>query len=313
MNKYIFLLNVMSVSTVYADNFIPPRVYIHPPEPLENSKRLSSFPYISGDSFRLLASFFVDELQIPIDPLDIKDGDIIFVKSQLINYFFNTLHPKIDAQYILITHNDDNHSPDAFTHMLNDEKLIAWFAQNPDIHFHPKFFPIPIGLSNQYWPNGNTKILDELIPQISGQKKHLLYLNHSNQTNPGERQRVFQAFKDKPFCYVSGNKTWPQYLTELSHSKFVLSPHGNGLDCCRTWEALYMGCIPIVKTSTLDSLYEGLPVLIVNDWNIITEEFLIEQYETMKQKKYCLERRYVGYWIDKIKEIQKKFKERKSC
>ena len=30
---------------------------------------------------------------------------------------------------------------------------------------------------------------------------------------------------------------------------FVLCPHGGGLDCHRNWEALCLGCIPIVKTS----------------------------------------------------------------
>ena len=56
---------------------------------------------------------------------------------------------------------------------------------------------------------------------------------------------------------------------------FVLSPHGNGLDCHRTWEALCLGCIPIVKTSAIDYLYEDLPVLIVKEWFDITKEILI--------------------------------------
>lgn len=55
---------------------------------------------------------------------------------------------------------------------------------------------------------------------------------------------------------------------------FSVSPHGNGLDCHRTWEDLALGCIVIVKTSPLDALYEGLPVVIVKDWNEITEDNL---------------------------------------
>jgi len=34
---------------------------------------------------------------------------------------------------------------------------------------------------------------------------------------------------------------------------FSVSPHGNGLDCYRTWEDLVLGCIVIVKTSVLDN------------------------------------------------------------
>ena len=40
---------------------------------------------------------------------------------------------------------------------------------------------------------------------------------------------------------------------------FWLSPRGNGLDCHRTWEALYLDIIPIVWHSTLDPLYRKPP------------------------------------------------------
>jgi hypothetical protein len=48
---------------------------------------------------------------------------------------------------------------------------------------------------------------------------------------------------------------------------FVISPHGNGLDCHRTWEALCLGCIVIVKKSPIDTLYTDLPVLIIDNWS----------------------------------------------
>ena len=57
---------------------------------------------------------------------------------------------------------------------------------------------------------------------------------------------------------------------------FCLSPHGNGLDCHRTWEAIALGCIPVVKTSPLDRLFSGLPVLIVNSWSDLNESLLSE-------------------------------------
>ena len=39
-----------------------------------------------------------------------------------------------------------------------------------------------------------------------------------------------------------------------------------GLDAHRTWEALLVGTIPIVRSSKLNPLYERLPVIIVNRW-----------------------------------------------
>jgi len=55
---------------------------------------------------------------------------------------------------------------------------------------------------------------------------------------------------------------------------FVLSPHGVGLDCHRTWEALALGHIVLVPSSSLDSLYAGLPVVPLRSWNEITSESL---------------------------------------
>lgn len=85
---------------------------------------------------------------------------------------------------------------------------------------------------------------------------------------------------------------------------FVLSPHGDGLDCYRTWEALLMGSYPVVKTSSLDPLYEDLPVVIVKEWNEVTEDFLIIKYNEMKNKTFKMEKIYAPYWFDLIKECQ---------
>ena len=64
-----------------------------------------------------------------------------------------------------------------------------------------------------------------------------------------------------------------------------LSPRGNGLDCHRTWEALYLDAIPIVWHSTLDSLYADLPIILINDWSEINEEFLRKKLSEIARKK----------------------------
>jgi hypothetical protein len=46
----------------------------------------------------------------------------------------------------------------------------------------------------------------------------------------------------------------------------VLSPPGNGNDCHRTWEALYLGAIPIIQKGTLArSISSRLPILVLDD------------------------------------------------
>jgi hypothetical protein len=265
--------------------------------------RNTSFPYVSGDTFRAYADFVIDETNLGnhFPAKKVKPGNTIFLKVDYLEHFFKKIHPKIRSRYILITHNGDRGAPGAFADMLDDDKLIAWFGQNTDTCVHPKLHPIPIGIANRYWGHGDTAVFDQVRSGLSAiPKEHLVYMNFSIGTYPGERSLVYNLFASQPFCLVSSPKDLGSYLTEAASSKFVLSPRGNGLDCHRTWEAFYMGAIPIVRTSTADQMYEGLPVLLVQDWNEVTQEFLEQKYEEMSKQTYHLERMYADYWFKVI-------------
>ena len=47
--------------------------------------------------------------------------------------------------------------------------------------------------------------------------------------------------------------------------RYVIAPRGGGEDTHRAWEALYLGVVPIVKHSPIDSVFEGLPVHFVDE------------------------------------------------
>jgi hypothetical protein len=102
---------------------------------------------------------------------------------------------------------------------------------------------------------------------------------------------------------VTRLKTW----NKQKEYAFVISPHGGGYDCHRLWEALILGCIPIVKTSPIDTLYEGLPVLIVNEWSDVTIELLTKTIVEFKEKeinkKFVYEKLSLQYWIHKFKSF----------
>jgi hypothetical protein len=78
----------------------------------------------------------------------------------------------------------------------------------------------------------------------------------------------------------------------------VISPRGNGLDTHRLWEALYLGSLPIVKTSSLDLLYQNLPVLIVQEWEQVTEELLRKKAKELTHSNP--EPLTIYYWLDQI-------------
>lgn len=267
--------------------------------------RRPSPPYITGDGFRAHCKFVIDKTNKKIDPAKVKRGDTIFVQTEYLPLFFKKFHPKISKKYILVTHNSDLPIPGEFASHLEDPKLLAWFGQNVDGCAHDKLHPLPIGLENRYCGNGDLSVIARLQKEYATlPKTMLLYNNFTIGTCPPERMKVFEEFKDKPFCVTSSRKPYSDYLKDLAETKFILSPRGNGLDCVRTWEALYMGVIPIIKHSSSDTLYEGLPVILIKEWSEVTEEFLQQKYEQMRSRSYPLERIYLDYWLHRIDAVK---------
>jgi len=277
-----------------------------------SKERSSSEPYVSGDTFRKFCNFIVDETDTPFEPSQVKNGNTIFVSTEPLSNlkkFFEEYHPKINAQYILITHNGDRNMPGEFFKYLDDEKIFVWLTQDMDLKYHKKMIPIPIGLENKHWNRNYSEIIDKLIGKRINlePKRYLLYANFNISNNLRIRKPIEFFFKQKNFCFFeTSRKNVYDYLVDVCHSKFILSPHGNGLDCHRTWEALYLETIPIVKTSTLDKLYDDLPVIIVDSWKSVTPEFLEKKYIEMQNKVHKKEKLYFNYWANLITEYQNK-------
>ena len=78
--------------------------------------------------------------------------------------------------------------------------------------------------------------------------------------------------------------------------KFCISPPGAGIDVHRTWESLMVGTIPICISSPLDYIYKDLPVVLVDDYSVVTKEFLEDKYSILKDKEYDFSCIYGDYW-----------------
>lgn len=90
------------------------------------------------------------------------------------------------------------------------------------------------------------------------------------------------------------------YLDMTSYS-FVVSPFGHGFDCIRTFEALCLGCIVIMKKSFLDIIYEDLPVVLVDEWYDINKELLEKTLVEFKNKSFNYNKLKMEYWIELVK------------
>jgi hypothetical protein len=199
----------------------------------------------------------------------------------------------------LITHNHDAAVPGQFSQYLDDPKIIAWFGENWDGTIHYKMHPIPMGMANSTWPNGNGEVIRQ-VQELHVKKEHLAHMSFTIQTFYKERWSVFRLFCLSPFVYRTIKKPFEKYLLDVAASKFEIAPKGAAWDTYRLWESLYIGTFPIVKTSPLDVLYEDLPVLIIQNWEEVTEDFLNQKYVEMHRKTYKFEKMHMKYWIDMI-------------
>ena len=267
--------------------------------------RTSCYPLLSGDAFRELADHVYDELNQSLNPLDVQSEGVIFVKTDLLQSFFETIHPFIQHSYILISHNSDGACPGVFHPYLEDEKLIAWLGQNYDGFPHPKMHPIPIGIANYCWEHGNGFVLQEVVKEPI-EKTYLLHMCFSTHTYGSERIPLYHKFLSKSYCKRAHKAPFKNYLKTLKQAEFTLSPRGNGLDTHRLWESLYVGTIPIVKSSTLDPLYEDLPVLIIQDWNLLNKNLIEEKKKEIQSKTYNMKKLHMDYWKDKIEHLKKR-------
>lgn len=82
---------------------------------------------------------------------------------------------------------------------------------------------------------------------------------------------------------------------------FWLSPRGGGIDCHRTWEALYLDTIPIVWNSSLNALYEDLPVVIIDDHRTLTEKFLRQKLKEIVEHKLITSKSSIIYKYEKLR------------
>jgi hypothetical protein len=272
--------------------------------------RPSSYPYLSGDSFRALADHIHDETGT-FDPNVVKAGDVVFVSNPLLRSYLTGLHKDIKYPYVLIQHNGDNNIGKDIADLL-DDKIVRFYAQVP-IYEHPKIVPIPIGLANlHYYNNGITRIFKKLNKSLArhpdSRKNRILFLFNIG-TNPGERKLAWEYFSAHPLMDTFASMiSSTLYLKELIKYKFVASPPGNSIESNRTWEALYVKTVPIVKDDVpyryLVSL--GLPLWIVKDWKELgpySDSDLSKKYEElMKNADY--KALHMDFWINLIKADQ---------
>jgi hypothetical protein len=192
--------------------------------------------------------------------------------------------------------------------IANRYPKAKWYCVNKQT---TKVNGLPLGITNDCADGdvhrifGNIPMMVEVASQPR-EIRNLMYINFEVWTYPAERLPILERFQneswvthEKSVISMEGRK---HYLQSVRNHTFVACPRGNGIDTHRLWETLYMGSIPIVKKDLAHSDWLDLPVLWIDDWNQLNEQYLREQEIVIRSREWNMEKLKVGYWIKKISQ-----------
>ena len=259
-------------------------------------KRSSSRPFVSGDSFRAIADF-VWESGSTFKHFDVSVGDIIFCQSELLEELRLRVLSQVDFPIVLILGNSDRNISKGLISELSLKSGSTVFAQNllePIEGVHP----LPIGLENR-WRASNGRILPfYFLRHTRRSRVSRVVWGFSIATNPVERTKAALALLKASCAQHLGMISSSQHRHQLRSSQFVASPPGNGIDTHRTWEAMYLGCIPVLVDSYLSRYYKsiGLPVWVVDSYAELTN--LTESDLNLKYNQIISESNETELWFD---------------
>ena len=265
-----------------------------------------------------------------------KDGAIVYVSSNDFERYADELLVRGKKKVIFLVKGDpvfpDEYSCcDRIEEILAHENLLQVYVENNNYRgVSEKVNSLPIGIchANRYKFPHFPKTLDRDLNKIVANLKptterkliplcdfHFANSSASRVNEMGEdRAKIATYFKEREVCdFLPKRMPQLELWTMKGERAFDISPIGNGFDCYRTWESLVLGCIVIVKTSFLDPLFEGLPVVIVNDWDEVTKDNMerwLVQYGDVFHDDTVREKLTHEFWMKKIRLCQKEYREK---
>ncbi|WP_068083583.1 hypothetical protein [Polycladidibacter stylochi] len=249
---------------------------------------------------------------------DLPAGAPIFIRTDMLEGFYNKYLPMLTKPFSLITGgstksiSEYEFSSQFLKSLLDTPLLVRWFAQNLDFE-HPKVTGLPVGLKYDscYWSFFETpkELEQEIIalrctaPALEQRKpvalvnwRHVDEVMNFELLKPHINSSSVELYQQSPI--------YQETLQYRSNYLFSLCITPSGKDDPALWESISLGVIPIVLTSPLDSLYEGLPVIIVKNLAQITPVFLAKKRQEYLQKQFDFNKIYLRYWQDIISGMQ---------
>jgi hypothetical protein len=177
------------------------------------------------------------------------------------------------------------------------QNVLFWYVTNLDVS-HPRMRLLPFGLND----DGDGYV--RLRQHMGKKKTGILYANFSQ--NTVERIQLAKWCKRQGWITYRERVPNDLYLAEVAEHKCVLCPDGNGLDCYRTYEAIYLQSVPILSRSTFSHNLRnmGLPFASVSNFACLTPKFTEELYDyEAKQWEFNYAPLTKTYWEKEFRRV----------
>ena len=267
-------------------------------------RRPASSPFLSGDTFRSIADHIWEFGNEQIDVNTLKPGDVVFCQSDMLEGLCERILAQSKSPITLLLGNSDANHTKSLGHLLANTIVEIAFAQNL-AQSVPGVEPLPIGLENAWHSkHGRPRDFRANRRKLHKRNNRVMWA-FKIETNLMARSLAANDLVACPIADRLDLLTPRQHRSALSRYSFVASPPGNGLDCHRTWEAMYLGCVPIVLRSHMTQEYErlGLPVWVIDSYDELhdfTEDHLRKKYLALSPK-FETKALWFNYWNTRIK------------
>jgi hypothetical protein len=198
------------------------------------------------------------------------ENDWYYCRTADIHEFFETSPGK---DFVLFTGHTDLPVDRTHRRYLRRPGPKAWFAVNLMLK-HPKVRAVPFGIGGLANPDDTATL--RRVQQRNLPKRQLFHCQFEVDRNPFERAYCLEQTGVPLGAWMP----WAEYLEDLASSYFCISPNGIGIDCARTWEALLVRTIPVVRRSLVAQHHPDFPMIVLDDWSEFRSlQFSPELYE----------------------------------
>lgn len=246
------------------------------PANLNNNEFIEKVNLISRD--RKYMTLFIDNIRLYKRHIKARTPeDQNWINSLMDNNDLLNLCKNISNMNFIIFCNLEDTPIDEYIEGKIPDNVIRIYSSNA-VYNNQKVVPFPYGIQRDMNPSDTKKDILKRVIETDVIVSNLLYINHNVYTNSKERSGIYELFESYNWVTVDrGRLSYEDFLKKIKSHKFVICPIGNAIDCHRNWEVIYLNRVPIMKKNKyLETLFEGFPVLFVDDYSEINEEMLLK-------------------------------------